>query len=91
MSFYFFQEEVEIGFYLPVLINIISFGFRLNRENLELMREITDRAAQGRACGNLGNTHYLLGSFTQAIKYHQEVSVFDYKKFISYDIVCVGC
>ena len=40
------------------------------------MREITDRAAQGRACGNLGNTHYLLGSFTQAIKYHQEVSRF---------------
>jgi hypothetical protein len=28
----------------------------------------------------LGNTHYLLGSFTQAIKYHQEVSVFGYKK-----------
>ena len=40
------------------------------------MREIADRAAQGRACGNLGNTHYLLGSFTQAIKYHQEVSHF---------------
>nr|CAG4650124.1 EOG090X05CB [Sida crystallina] len=41
-------------------------------ENLELMRELSDRAAQGRACGNLGNTHYLLGNFTQAIRYHQE-------------------
>ncbi len=42
------------------------------RENLELMRELVDRAAQGRACGNLGNTHYLLGNFTQAIRFHQE-------------------
>lgn len=44
------------------------------RENLELMRELADRAAQGRACGNLGNTHYLLGNFTQAIRFHQEVN-----------------
>nr|CAG4640828.1 EOG090X05CB [Eulimnadia texana] len=41
-------------------------------ENLTLMRNLGDRAAQGRACGNLGNTHYLLGNFTQAIRYHQE-------------------
>ncbi|XP_065569429.1 G-protein-signaling modulator 2-like isoform X2 [Artemia franciscana] len=41
-------------------------------QNLSLMRELQDRAAQGRACGNLGNTHYLLGNFSQAICYHQE-------------------
>ncbi|XP_014244736.1 G-protein-signaling modulator 2 isoform X2 [Cimex lectularius] len=41
-------------------------------ENLKLMREINDTAAQGRACGNLGNTYYLLGDFQQAIQYHQE-------------------
>ncbi|KAK6627107.1 G-protein-signaling modulator 2 [Polyplax serrata] len=41
-------------------------------ENLELMKEMNDTAAQGRACGNLGNTYYLLGDFQQAIKYHQE-------------------
>lgn len=41
-------------------------------ENLELMRELNERAAQGRACGNLGNTHYLLGNFQQAIRYHEE-------------------
>ncbi|XP_017776129.1 PREDICTED: G-protein-signaling modulator 2 isoform X2 [Nicrophorus vespilloides] len=41
-------------------------------ENLTLMRELGDIAAQGRACGNLGNTHYLLGDFKQAIKYHEE-------------------
>lgn len=44
------------------------------RENLELMRELNERAAQGRACGNLGNTYYLLGNFKQAIHYHEEVS-----------------
>ena len=42
-------------------------------ENLQLMVELGDRSAQGRACGNLGNTHYLLGNFTQAISYHQQV------------------
>lgn len=42
------------------------------RENLELMKELEDSAAQGRACGNLGNTFYLLGDFQQAIYYHNE-------------------
>ncbi|XP_074655254.1 uncharacterized protein LOC141908888 [Tubulanus polymorphus] len=40
--------------------------------NLRIVRELQDRAAQGRACGNLGNTHYLLGNFKQAITYHEE-------------------
>lgn len=41
-------------------------------ENLTLMRDLGDVAAQGRACGNLGNTFYLLGDFAQAINYHEE-------------------
>ncbi|XP_026741966.1 G-protein-signaling modulator 2 [Trichoplusia ni] len=41
-------------------------------ENLELMRSLGDRAAMGRACGNLGNTCYLLGDFARAIRYHTE-------------------
>lgn len=40
------------------------------------MRELNDTAAQGRACGNLGNTYYLLGDFQQAIRYHEEVKNF---------------
>ncbi|XP_056643954.1 G-protein-signaling modulator 2 isoform X1 [Diorhabda sublineata] len=41
-------------------------------ENLALMQDLGDVAAQGRACGNLGNTFYLLGDFAQAIHYHEE-------------------
>ena len=51
----------------------IGSGFLLSRQNLEIVRELRDRAAQGRACGNLGNTHYLLGNFSQAITFHKEV------------------
>jgi len=46
------------------------------RENLKLMKELNDRAAVGRACGNLGNTYYLLGNFKEAIQYHEEVILF---------------
>ena len=35
--------------------------------------QLGDKSAQGRACGNLGNTHYLLGNFTQAVSFHEEV------------------
>ncbi|KAI1290108.1 G-protein-signaling modulator 2 [Halotydeus destructor] len=41
-------------------------------QNLKLMREMGDKCAQGRACGNLGNTHYLLGNFGDAVTYHNE-------------------
>lgn len=44
------------------------------RRNLALVKELGDRAAQGRAYGNLGNTHYLLGSFVEATTFHKEVS-----------------
>jgi G-protein signaling modulator 2 len=42
------------------------------QQNLNLMRDLGDRGAQGRACGNLGNTFYLLGNFQGAIEHHQE-------------------
>ena len=54
----------------------LEYVFLLSRANLAIVQELGDRAAQGRACGNLGNTHYLLGNFSQAIVYHQEVSFF---------------
>ena len=38
-----------------------------------LVKALGDRAAEGRACGNLGNTHYLLGNFGDAIMFHEQV------------------
>ena len=43
------------------------------RENLSLVTALGDRAAQGRAFGNLGNTHYLLGNFRDVVIAHEQV------------------
>nr|XP_056716187.1 G-protein-signaling modulator 1 [Euleptes europaea] len=40
--------------------------------NLSLVKELGDRAAQGRAYGNLGNTQYLLGNFSKAVVFHKQ-------------------
>ncbi|KAL7984861.1 hypothetical protein Chor_003431 [Crotalus horridus] len=42
------------------------------QENLTIVTELGDRAAQGRAYGNLGNTHYLLGNFRSAVTAHEQ-------------------
>lgn len=60
--------------YLELRINF-HFYFVTHRNNLALMKELGDRGAQGRACGNLGNTFYLLGDFEAAIGHHQ-VSIY---------------
>ncbi|KAK3513794.1 hypothetical protein QTP70_028888 [Hemibagrus guttatus] len=41
-------------------------------ENLCILKELGDRAAQGRTYGNLGNTHYLLSNFCNAVDSHQQ-------------------
>ncbi|KAM4640554.1 G-protein-signaling modulator 2 isoform 1-T1 [Discoglossus pictus] len=40
--------------------------------NLAIVTDLGDRAAQGRAYGNLGNTHYLLGNFRKAVISHEQ-------------------
>ncbi|XP_029987628.1 G-protein-signaling modulator 2-like [Sphaeramia orbicularis] len=40
--------------------------------NLCLVKEMGDRAAQGRTYGNLGNTYYLLGDFQTAVGAHEK-------------------
>ncbi|XP_047662720.1 G protein signaling modulator 2, like isoform X2 [Tachysurus fulvidraco] len=40
--------------------------------NLSIVKEMGDRAAQGRTYGNLGNTHYLLGNFENAVLAHEQ-------------------
>ena len=43
------------------------------RSNLAIVKELGDRAAQGRTLGNLGNTYYLLGNFRNAVASHEQV------------------
>lgn len=40
--------------------------------NLNVVTELNDYSSMGRAYGNLGNTHYLLGNFEQAVESHQK-------------------
>ncbi|XP_041862985.1 G-protein-signaling modulator 2-like isoform X2 [Melanotaenia boesemani] len=40
--------------------------------NLSVAKELGDRAAQGRTCGNLGNTYYLLGDFQSSVAAHEK-------------------
>nr|XP_046246794.1 G-protein-signaling modulator 2-like isoform X2 [Scatophagus argus] len=39
--------------------------------NLCMVKELGDKAAQGRTYGNLGNTYYLLGEFENAVAAHE--------------------
>lgn len=54
-------------------VTVLFLTFPQNRENLTIVTELGDRAAQGRAFGNLGNTHYLLGNFRSAVLAHEQV------------------
>ncbi|XP_025112167.1 G-protein-signaling modulator 2-like isoform X2 [Pomacea canaliculata] len=60
------------GEFPPQVKECLQQAAQFYEENLALVKELGDRSAQGRACGNLGNTHYLLGNFRQAIGYHEE-------------------
>lgn len=56
----------------------MDFVYFCCRANLSLVKELGDRAAQGRTCGNLGNTYYLLGNFRSAVTSHQQVGDLSY-------------
>uniref|UniRef100_A0A8C0CP67 G-protein-signaling modulator 1 n=2 Tax=Balaenoptera musculus TaxID=9771 RepID=A0A8C0CP67_BALMU len=56
----------------PAVRETLRRASEFYERNLSLVKELGDRAAQGRAYGNLGNTHYLLGSFTEATTFHKE-------------------
>uniref|UniRef100_A0A8C6K5T8 G protein signaling modulator 1b n=1 Tax=Nothobranchius furzeri TaxID=105023 RepID=A0A8C6K5T8_NOTFU len=62
----------EPGDLLPDVRDTLQKATDFYEMNLCLVKELGDRAAQGRAYGNLGNTHYLLGNFVEAIKFHRQ-------------------
>ncbi|BFZ20040.1 hypothetical protein BsWGS_23079 [Bradybaena similaris] len=60
------------GEFAPEVKECLQKAVQYYNENLELVKTLGDRAAEGRACGNLGNTHYLLGNFAEAIVFHEQ-------------------
>lgn len=60
------------GEFAPEVKECLEKAVHYYDENLNLVRSLSDRAAEGRACGNLGNTHYLLGNFAEAISFHEQ-------------------
>ncbi|KAK7590367.1 hypothetical protein V9T40_001980 [Parthenolecanium corni] len=64
--------QQDCGEYSEEVKSCLVQAVKYYEENLNLMKELGDVAAQGRACGNLGNTNYLLGNLNEAIRYHEE-------------------
>ncbi|MEE6514064.1 hypothetical protein FKM82_022023 [Ascaphus truei] len=58
-----FPEEVKVA---------LQQAVDYYEANLAIVTDVGDRAAQGRAYGNLGNTHYLLGNFQKAVMSHEQ-------------------
>ncbi|XP_076135023.1 G-protein-signaling modulator 2-like isoform X1 [Alosa pseudoharengus] len=58
-----FPEEARIA---------LNKAIEYYEANLSIVKELGDRAAQGRTYGNLGNTHYLLGNFQNAVVAHEQ-------------------
>uniref|UniRef100_A0A336KTZ8 CSON011532 protein n=1 Tax=Culicoides sonorensis TaxID=179676 RepID=A0A336KTZ8_CULSO len=66
------QKDDSSGEFSDEIKAALNKAIEFYQKNLSLMRDLGDLAAQGRACGNLGNTYYLLGDFEQAIEHHKE-------------------
>uniref|UniRef100_A0A8C9D3K1 G-protein-signaling modulator 1 n=3 Tax=Panthera TaxID=9688 RepID=A0A8C9D3K1_PANLE len=62
----------DMGEFPEDVRNALQAAVDYYEENLSLVTALGDRAAQGRAFGNLGNTHYLLGNFRDAVIAHEQ-------------------
>ncbi|XP_055498406.1 G-protein-signaling modulator 2-like isoform X1 [Leucoraja erinacea] len=65
-------EAQDPGNFPEEVMDVLQKASEYYKENLVIVKELGDRAAQGRAYGNLGNTHYLLGNFRKAVRSHQQ-------------------
>lgn len=67
-----FQKHAKHFIILSPLLYLLLY-VSVWRANLAIVKELGDRAAQGRTYGNLGNSHYLLGNFQDAVLAHEQV------------------
>src|SRR4051812_41290054 len=65
-----FHKAVECFLYV-ISTKFSSFLFS---SCVKISESLSDRPAEGRACGNLGNAYYLLGEFETAVTYHNRVN-----------------
>ncbi|XP_034559307.1 G-protein-signaling modulator 2 isoform X2 [Notolabrus celidotus] len=62
----------EPGDFPEEVMTALRMAAEYYEANLAIVKELGDRAAQGRTYGNLGNTHYLLGNFRKAVASHEQ-------------------
>uniref|UniRef100_A0A8C1IRY5 G-protein-signaling modulator 2 n=1 Tax=Cyprinus carpio TaxID=7962 RepID=A0A8C1IRY5_CYPCA len=62
----------EPGDFPEEVITALRKAAEYYEANLCIVKELGDRAAQGRTYGNLGNTYYLLGNFRDAVVSHEQ-------------------
>lgn len=65
-------NEQEPGELSNDIKDSLKRAIKCYEDNLEVVSELRDFASMGRAYGNLGNTHYLLGNFELAVENHQK-------------------
>ncbi|XP_066512158.1 G-protein-signaling modulator 2-like isoform X2 [Hoplias malabaricus] len=66
------SNDSEPGNFPEEVTTALNKAAEYYEANLCIVKELEDRASQGRTYGNLGNTHYLLGNFRSAIASHQQ-------------------
>ncbi|XP_015001965.1 G-protein-signaling modulator 2 isoform X2 [Macaca mulatta] len=71
-SFGYPGPQDDVGEFPEEVRDALQAAVDFYEENLSLVTALGDRAAQGRAFGNLGNTHYLLGNFRDAVIAHEQ-------------------
>lgn len=65
-------SEQESGELSSDIKSYLQQAIEYYEANLKVVSRLRDNVAMGRAYGNLGNTHYLLGNFQSAVDSHQK-------------------
>lgn len=66
------SSEQEPGELSIDIKSILQRAIEYYEMNLHVVTKLNDYASMGRAYGNLGNTHYLLGNFELAVEAHRK-------------------
>ena len=67
------EEEEGNSTINDAYVNFKDFqkAIEYHERDLEISKELGDRAGEGKAYGNLGNAYHSLGDFQKAVEYHE--------------------